>query len=508
MGKAKRQTATKRADEGVGTTAPAEPRAIVPLLAYQRRAVSSSARFTHANWSRQTGKSFAFGLRRLLRCVETGRLQVCLSAGQRQSKELIEKIKTHCQAAQIVGRFTEEAIQIEDLRLTQYSIEGLPKGGRIIGLPANPLTARGFTGDVLLDEFAMHQRDREIWAALFPTVMRGRGQLDIASTPKGKDNTFARLADNPEFEHSIVTIHDAIRDGLEADAEELRRAVDDEQIWRQEFECEYLDESTAFLTYEQIAGCEDTGLAEPIAVDGRERTDIIAAEGAIAEIAAASRSYSDERECYLGYDVARKRDLAVLWLWERVGDVLTCRLVLELSNTPFRVQYDLLRTIVSMLHVSGVSVDATGMGMPVAERATEEFGSHMVDAVMFNQDTKMKLAEQLRVKVEDRNVRIPATTAIRNDWHSIEKSVTTGGRIRYHADRNKWGHADRFWAAALGVDAATTEGQPWRGECIRRRMKAEGGRLKQDERRDCEEREEARQRKRARRQRFAGVGFW
>lgn len=35
--------------------------------------------------------------------------------------------------------------------------------GRIIGLPANPETARGFTGDVLLDEFAMHAFDREIW---------------------------------------------------------------------------------------------------------------------------------------------------------------------------------------------------------------------------------------------------------------------------------------------------------------------------------------------------------
>jgi len=60
----------------------------------------------------------------------------------------------------------------DNSRITQQEIL-LPTGARIIALPANPYTARGFTGDVLLDEFAMHQKDRDIWAALFPTVMRG-----------------------------------------------------------------------------------------------------------------------------------------------------------------------------------------------------------------------------------------------------------------------------------------------------------------------------------------------
>ena len=54
------------------------------------------------------------------------------------------------------------------------SQQGKPTCGRIIGLPADPQTARGFTGDVLLDEFAMHAFDREIWAAMFPTAHRGR----------------------------------------------------------------------------------------------------------------------------------------------------------------------------------------------------------------------------------------------------------------------------------------------------------------------------------------------
>ena len=72
---------------------------------------------------------------------------------------------------------------------------------RIIGLPANPMTARGFTGDVFLDEFAMHRDDRAIWAAVFPTILRGGGELDVASTPKGRDNLFAELRTNEQFAH-------------------------------------------------------------------------------------------------------------------------------------------------------------------------------------------------------------------------------------------------------------------------------------------------------------------
>jgi hypothetical protein len=32
--------------------------------------------------------------------------------------------------------------------------------------------------------------------------------------------------------------------------------------------------------------------------------------------------------------------------------------------------------------------------------------------------------------------------------------IVTGGNVRFDADRSSGGHADRFWAAALGLHAA------------------------------------------------------
>ena len=121
---------------------------------------------------------------------------------------------------------------------------------RVIALPANPMTARGYSGDVFLDEFAMHRDDREIWAALIPTLTRGGGELDVASTPHGRKNMFFKLLSNRRFSHSRVTIHEAVAGGLAADVEVLRDAMADPLSWRQEFECEFVDEATAFLMKE------------------------------------------------------------------------------------------------------------------------------------------------------------------------------------------------------------------------------------------------------------------
>lgn len=156
------------------------PQGIVELLPYQRADLESQDRFRWCCWSRQTGKSFTKSLRRLLRGLERRRNQILLSAGERQSRELMLKVRRHCQALQIASRFDDET-PLAGTRFRQLTIE-LPNGVRIVGLPANPRTARGFTGDVLLDEFAMHRDDREIWAAIFPSVLRDEGELDVAST--------------------------------------------------------------------------------------------------------------------------------------------------------------------------------------------------------------------------------------------------------------------------------------------------------------------------------------
>lgn len=404
---------------------------VLDMPAYQRAAISADARFTWNNWSRQTGKSFAFSLRRLLRGLLRCRDQVFLSAGERQSRELMEKVRQHCHVLQLACEFHDaECFGASAVRRLEAL---LPGGVRIIALPANAMTARGYSADVLLDEFAMHRDDRAIWAALFPSILRGSGELDVASTPRGRSNLFYRLRDNPRFQHSTVTIHDAVAAGLPADVEALRAALDDPIAFRQEFECEFVDEATAFIPHDLISGCQDVGLDK--------RPD--------------ERRLADRRaQIYLGVDVGRVRDLTVVWLWEMLDGLYVTRGVIELANAPFAAQRRLLDELMLRPAVRRACVDATGLGAQLAEELAARFGEHRVEAVQFTGDVKGELAGRLRISAERGLLRLPVDDAIRDDWHSVERVVTSAGHVRYHADRGRGGHADRFWAAALGLHAA------------------------------------------------------
>ncbi|HVP11860.1 MAG TPA: terminase family protein [Phycisphaerae bacterium] len=406
-------------------------RAGIVLLPYQDAALTCQERFTWNCWARQTGKSFTFGLKRLIRAISRQRNQIILSAGQRQSREVMEKIRSHCQALKIWHEFHGLPFH-RDSSIRQLEIR-LSRKARIIGLPANPMTARGYSGDVFLDEFAMHRDDDAIWAALFPTLLRGGGQLDVASTPRGRKNMFYRLGDNSRFHHTTLTLEQAIAEGLAADLEVMRAGIGSELDWRQEFCCEFVDESTSFMTYGLIRGCHDPRLGTRVDWSALMRSGV---------------------EAYAGVDVGRHRDITAVWLWERQGEAFITRGLLTMENAPFNEQESQIGRLLGLRGLRRCCIDATGLGLHLAERLVERFGDHRVEAVTFTSALKNELAGLLRVMAERGLLRIPADEQVADDWHSITRVVSSGGHVRFDADRSSGGHADRFWAAALGLYAA------------------------------------------------------
>lgn len=429
---------TARAEQGRGCASRAVPVRSreaahdMDLLSYQREAVSHPARLTWNCWARQTGKSFTFSLRRLLRGLSRRRNQIILSAGERQSREVMEKARAHCHALRLWYEWRGHDC-FRGTSIRQLEIR-LSCGVRIIGLPANPLTARGFTGDVFLDEFAMHRDDDGIWAALFPTIMRGAGELDVASTPRGQHNVFCRLRENPAFSATLLTLSDAAARGLEVDVAAVRAGIGDDWAWRQEFCCEFLDEASSFLPYALIRSCQDAGLDEAL-----DRA-ALARRGA---------------ELYAGIDVGRHRDLTALWLWERQGEALVTRGVLVMRETPLFEQEERITEVLRHGTVRRCCVDATGLGLHLAENLAERFGGHRVEKVVMTAAVKSEMAGRLKSMAERGQLRIPVDETIAADWHALSRVVTSSGHVRLDAARRGGeGHGDRFWAAALGLHAA------------------------------------------------------
>jgi phage FluMu gp28-like protein len=134
--------------------------------------------------------------------------------------------------------------------------------------------------------------------------------------------------------------------------------------------------------------------------------------------------------------------------------------LIELAIQSFRTQFEMLCELLSIKQVRRCCIDAGGIGMQLAEQLVERFGTHRAEPVTFTAALKSQLAGALRVAVENRRIVIPADDRIRNDWHSVERTVTESGLFRLSAPRREGSHADRFWAAALALHAAGTAPGP------------------------------------------------
>lgn len=156
-------------------------------------------------------------------------------------------------------------------------------------------------------------------------------------------------------------------------------------------------------------------------------------------------------ELYLGVDVGRTRDLTVIWTWERVGDVAWCRQVAALAGASFAEQREAIARRLTR-YVVRCAIDRGGIGMQLAEELQRAFPA-VIEPVTLGAGVQGRLAQRLAVAIAARSVRLPDDPVIRDDFRQVRKTRVVGGVTQVASERSAAGHADRFWAAALGYDA-------------------------------------------------------
>ena len=409
-----------------------------PLLyPYQRRYLADRSRYKAAMWARQTGKTLVTTLEAVLDVLDAeaeGRVSrwTILSVSRDRALDAMDNgVKLHLRAMGVAFEALDVPLAVDELA---HVVRIGRRGSYIRAVASKPETARGMSDNLILDEFAHHQDNRAIWTALLPVVSRPDLRLRVISTPAGRSDKFHEIMTAPDsiFSRHVVTIHDAVADGLPRDVDELRRALGDPTAWAQEYECQFVDEATSWLPYELIDACEDP--AAPGAYQGGP--------------------------CWVGMDIAARGDLTVIAVLEAVGDVLWLRELIELRATSFAAQLSELDRIMRGYRVIRAAMDQTGLGeMPVQE-AQRRHGAYRVEGVLFSPARKLDMATALKEAMEDRRLRLPQGNAdLRADLHSVQRVAGPTGAPRLKADREGGSHADRFWALALAV-AASGEAAP------------------------------------------------
>lgn len=411
----------------------------IKLLDTQKLWLLDKSRFKLGMFARQTGKTFAA----TLECVDdvheaetTGKRSpwVILSRGERQAYQAMrEGIYRHLHAYGIALKtLSENEIEFYDEdNIKRRGLELIfPKGNYIVAIPANPDTARGYSANMLFDEFAFHKDSRAIWGAAFPIITRGY-KARVISTPNGKGNKFYDLATTEDgmWHRYVMDINEAVKQGAPLNVAELKAGVADDDVWAQEYMLEWVDEASAWLSYDLINAVENDNAGLP---DKYARNPV-----------------------YVGVDIGLRRDLFVIWVAEMVGDVLWTREIIAKKRITFADMHSLLADVMLRYQVARCCIDQTGMGENFVEDAKRKYGSMRVEGVLFTSSSKLVMANAGKQTFEDRRIRIPlGDDALRSDLHKLKKETSASGTPRFVADSDGAGHADRAWACFLAIHAA------------------------------------------------------
>jgi phage FluMu gp28-like protein len=395
-----------------------------------------------------------------------------------QAKQYLNYCKRWARVLNYAAEDLGEVLFDRDKDLTAFELR-FGNGLSIYSLSSSPDAIAGKTGHIKLDEFALHREQRELYRIAKPATQWG-GQISIISTHRGTATVFNEIIRSIREEGNrmgwslhTIPIQRAVEDGIveridqasgaapgksgppspvssppgedagavvppailarrEAWLKKLHDECIDEEQWLQEYCCIPADDSAAFITFEMIQACHDA--------TARKDFDYL---------------LDAKNPLYVGVDFGRKKDLTVIDVEEKIGDVYWERLRVELQAKTFAEQeYELYR-ILALPQVKRACLDATGLGMQMAERAKERFG-YKVEPIMFTAPVKEELAYPLRSAHEDRTLRYTSDSKLAGDLRGIKKETTAAGNIRFIGESED-SHCDRFWAKALSLHAGNTK---------------------------------------------------
>jgi len=457
-------------------------RLIDQLLAFQQKLANSTSRFLIALWSRQTGKGYSTSFIATRGATLEDRSNwLIVSPTERQSLETLDKCKTWLKKKNLILAETEaEFDALERETKVKAKIVELPNGSKIYALPGKPASLRGFTGYLIIDEFAFFEDQKEVWKAVFAVIVNPMASIKrviITSTPNGQGDMFHKLVDenflnpNPKrrikWEVQKVTIHDAAKEweaagklgtvvdektGMERPktaeeyVNEVREAFDCPEAWPQEFECDFIDTSATVFSFDMLNSAES--------VDATEH----------------GFDPDEPGEFYGGYDFGGISDPSVFWYAKKVGDKLVTRDVLVIRETDTGKQLDLVKS--RMDKCVRVCVDYTGPGRGFGDIAAhglpntsftgwgeydpdpKMFKQGKIELFNFNESSKTDLFTKFRLCFGKQvTFIIPHSDWIRQDFHMLQM-LLRGKTFVFWSPHVSSGHADGCCAAALCKRAA------------------------------------------------------
>ena len=208
---------------------------------WQTQVLRSRTQWLLLNCCRQSGKSTTTSVLALHTALYDPGLILLVSPSLRQSKELFAKVIS----------FLKDLQPAEVLDEDNKSSCTLANGARIVSLPGDPDTVRGFSAPKLVIKDEAAYVDDAMQASLDPMLAVSNGRLIELSTPNGRRGHFY---ENWMYGEGVERIRIIGRECPRISAEFLdqQRRKLGPMLFAQEFEGEFIDADTSVFASELI----------------------------------------------------------------------------------------------------------------------------------------------------------------------------------------------------------------------------------------------------------------
>lgn len=358
------------------------------------------------------------------------------SASERQAQKIMTEIREHFESMPEWMRPNFGKNNATELHLES--------GTKIISLPANPQTVRGFTGMVFWDEAAAFSRkdSEKFFSAIYPSVSKGY-QLILVSTPDGKDNKFYDLC-NPKLDENGNE-----KGGIKAGkiikvmwdkVPHIKKFIDEEDIedysdkmFLQEYCCEFLEDSEdSLFNIELIDGKfinkELTlySLKEIEMPEDEKQPGWISSEYIRKDI---KERYD---KIFIGYDPsissAKDSDGSAVIAAGIKGEIWEIIFIRKLpKGMTQKDQCNYVSRLALCLQADKVGFDSTGgMGLTFEERLKDTPIKNKLVSVNFGGNFKQQEYSELKHRIEANKMKCPEHAEIRKQILNLGYNSSTG----------------------------------------------------------------------------------
>lgn len=432
---------------------------------FQINELNNDSMFAIERKCRQVGWSFLIALRGTMDAILDARSSVYNSINQFEAQDKIKYARS-------IYHNLESPYRLPRIITDNKNEIEFDNGARLV----STANARGKPNSNFFgDEFAWKQNAREIYTAAVPVISKG-GTFRIGSSTNGAGGVFweidtESLQAYPGFVRTstkwweVEAFCENVSEAKRLAPQMLTKARVEKyassrlkiifanmviEDFQQEYEAEYVDETTAWITWAEI----QANTIEDLNCTQSEDTKTI--DNALLAIAAfQGKIQRGEIENVFagGVDIGRTKDATEIFLvGKSTVDTCPLRLTLTLNKCDYDSQISVLEKVLS-LSVTKMLIDKTGLGNQLAETMEKRFPSK-AEGVNFTNQSKELWATDIKKTFQQHKTMIPNERDLAYQIHSIKKKVTPSKNIVFDTEKNEKHHADKFWALALALAAA------------------------------------------------------